>query len=120
MKKKTVLGSIGVLVAVALVTAVLFVVPVIKVSGFDVEGNIHTPQEEITAATGITVGSNLLRIDATKSATGVSRLPWVASASVDRAFPQSVKIKVTEHQAVLLLSALMEIIFLMEKGGYLL
>ncbi|AEQ06945.2 FtsQ-type POTRA domain-containing protein [Corynebacterium pseudotuberculosis] len=101
MKKKTILGSIGVLVAVALVTAVLFVVPVIKVSGFDVEGNIHTPQEEITAATGITVGSNLLRIDATKAATGVSRLPWVASASVDRAFPQSVKIKVTEHQAVL-------------------
>lgn len=101
MKKKTILGSIGVLVAVALVAAVLFIVPVIKVSGFEVEGNIHTPQEEIVSATDIAIGSNLLRIDATKAATAVSRLPWVSSASVDRSFPQSVKVKVTEHNAVL-------------------
>lgn len=99
-RKKPLIAAAIVILLVALAAAAWFV-PVFKVGGFKVEGQVNTAVEEIEAATGVAVGDNLLRVNAQSAARGVSALPWVESVSVSKSYPSTLQVEVHERTAAM-------------------
>ncbi|WP_293768725.1 FtsQ-type POTRA domain-containing protein [uncultured Corynebacterium sp.] len=91
----------GVIVALlAIAGVVVYTVPVFTVDRVEVEGAGHVSQEQVEQASGLTIGENLVRVDAQQAATGIAGLPWVKSVTVERAFPSTVHVELTERTAV--------------------
>ena len=91
-----------VLVAAALLCACLIFFRIDRVA---VEGNVRYTQEEVTAASGIRAGDNLIALSKGRIASRILlELPYVASVSIRRAFPDTVMLTVTEHTAAAALS----------------
>ena len=67
----------------------------IAVSG----GSIVTPAEA-TAGAGLRSGQPMVSVDIAAAERRLRRLPWVDTASVERAFPNTVRIHLTERVAV--------------------
>lgn len=102
MVRKRILAAVAaILVALVVAVGVVWVFPVLRVSGYEVTGSAHTPQEEIVEATGVEEGDNLVRVDAGRAARGVADLPWVHGATVSRGWPGTLEVAVTERRAVL-------------------
>ena len=92
MSKRTGVLAGGAVLLVAIVAAVVvWAVPILKVSSFEVEGNAHVTPEDVERASGVAKGSNLVRLDAHAAAGGVAQLSvggirhGVAGISVDGA-----------------------------------
>ena len=64
-----------------------------------VVGAVHTPVRQIVAAAGLSGDPPLLDVGAGAVA-GVERLPWIASATVTREWPDGVRIAVRERTPV--------------------
>ncbi|MCK7675225.1 FtsQ-type POTRA domain-containing protein [Corynebacterium pygosceleis] len=92
---------LGVTVLLVSVGLLVWFVPVAKVGEVTVTGAGRTDGEEIVAATGIVTGANMVRVDAGRAARDVAALPWVERARVERHFPGTVSVEVTEREAVL-------------------
>jgi len=65
-----------------------------------VSGSSHTPDAEVLAAAGLGAQPPLLDVDPAAVAGRVERLPWVASATVARHWPDGVSISVVERAPV--------------------
>lgn len=77
-----------------------------RVSRIEVEGNVRYTADEVIAASGIDKGDNLFFINRISAGSRITtRLPYVETASVDRALPDRVVITVTESQALAYLTA---------------
>ena len=85
----------------ALVGAVAYFMPIFKVQNFSIRGQHNTSAEDIQSATHISIGANLMRIDAPSAAHSVAQLPWVDKATVTREFPNTVDVEVQERTAAL-------------------
>lgn len=102
ISRKVGFGVAGAVILLALVTTlVLLFVPLFQVSNFKVNGNANTSQADVETATGIAMGTPLVRANTHQAAQNVAQLPWIAKVSVDRAFPNSVEVNIEERQAVL-------------------
>lgn len=102
MSRRTILRAAAATVAVLLLLlGILWLFPVLRVDGYEISGNDRTPQETVIGATGVGAGDNLVRIDAGQAARGVAELPWVRSATVSRQWPSTLRVEVTERQALL-------------------
>lgn len=102
MSRKRIIAVVaGILVTVLVAVGVLWAFPVLTVRTYEVTGAGYTSQEDIVAATGVPEGANLVRVDASSAAAGVVSLPWVRTATVDRGWPDTLEVTVTERQAVL-------------------
>ncbi|MDY3127818.1 MAG: FtsQ-type POTRA domain-containing protein [Corynebacterium sp.] len=85
--------------------AVIYFVPVFKVSGIDVHGNSHLSVEQVVDTAAIEPGTNLVRLNVEQVARNVASLPWVSSATVQRALPDRVDVIIEERKAVGFISA---------------
>jgi cell division protein FtsQ len=65
-----------------------------------VRGAVHETPRQVLAAAGLTRRPPLVDIDPGASATRVEALPWVATASVARHWPDGVTVSVTERVPV--------------------
>ena len=91
-----------VLVAAALLSACLIFFRIDRVA---VEGNVRYTQEEVAAASGIRQGYNLIALGKGRIASRILlELPYVASVTIRRAFPDTVMLTVTEHTVAAALS----------------
>ncbi|MDO4908724.1 MAG: FtsQ-type POTRA domain-containing protein [Corynebacterium sp.] len=88
--------------AVIVIAAVIgcFTYPVFAIKNFQVSGT-HYALEDVEKASGLTVGGNLLTMNANSAAQGIATLPWIKTAHVDRKFPDTVTVDITERIAVL-------------------
>ncbi|MDO4911117.1 MAG: FtsQ-type POTRA domain-containing protein [Corynebacterium sp.] len=77
-----------------------FFYPVFSVKTYAISGT-HYSMEEVEEASGVAIGDNLLTLNANKAAQGVASLPWVRTAVVDRSFPDTVTINITERIATM-------------------
>ena len=101
MSKRSITAvAAGIIAVLVLAAAAVWLFPVFKVSSFEVHGNSHVDAAQVEESSGVAVGENLVRVDARAAASGVAQLPWVKSATVSRAFPSTLYIEVTEHEAV--------------------
>jgi len=92
-------------VAAALLVAaaaawVLWASPLLAVRTVQVDGVASLPAEQVRQSAGIVSGTPLLRVDVAAARARVSRLPQVASATVNLGWPDRVVITVTERVAV--------------------
>ncbi|HEX7277554.1 MAG TPA: FtsQ-type POTRA domain-containing protein [Acidimicrobiales bacterium] len=74
--------------------------PLLDVDGFDVTGASQTSRDELIAASGIRFGQAMVDVDERGAVDALVALPWVASASVERRWPDSVVIQVVERDPV--------------------
>lgn len=66
------------------------------VARITLEGQARTPTRDVSMAIAIAKGQSLLAIDPAEVRTRLLRLPWVADASVRRAYPDTVAIRLIE------------------------
>lgn len=88
------------LVAVGLVVGALFVAsltPVFTVTSIEAEPSDHLTAENITKLAAVPDGTTLLNVDTGAIAERLAKNPWVADVSVQRAFPDGLRISVTER-----------------------
>ncbi len=100
-RKKILLAVGGVLAVILLALGVLWAFPILRVTGYEVSGNAHSPEEYVVDATGVNLGDNLVRVDAGAAAQGVAELPWVRSATVTRQWPGTLGVEIVERQALM-------------------
>ncbi|MDO5511221.1 cell division protein FtsQ/DivIB [Corynebacterium sp.] len=102
MSRRKVFTVIGAVLATLLIAAgVLWAFPVLRVSSFEISGNLNSPDEYVVEATGVREGDNLVRVDAGQAARGVVDLPWVRSATVSRQWPSTLAVEVTEREVLM-------------------
>lgn len=99
--KRISLATAAVLVLIAVTFGVLWAFPVFRVTTVDVRGAAQLPEEQVREATGLQPEENMLRVDAVAAATGVAELPWVRSVTVEREWPGTIAVEITERRPVL-------------------
>jgi hypothetical protein len=60
-------------------------------------GATHTPESDVLAAAAFPVGANVWLLDTRAAQRRVEDLPWVASANVERRWPNRVSVRVDER-----------------------
>ncbi|MDP1793810.1 MAG: FtsQ-type POTRA domain-containing protein [Acidimicrobiales bacterium] len=79
----------------------IFRSPVLDIDRIEVKGAKHTTVAAILGATGVaTQGHPMIAVDRFALAGKIERLPWVASAEVDRKWPSTLRISITERVAI--------------------
>lgn len=74
--------------------------PLLDIDEVRAAGAQQTPLEEIIASGGLAYGRPMIDIDPDAAAAAIRRLPWVESARVERRWPGSVVVAVTERRPV--------------------
>lgn len=67
-----------------------------------VEGRVHSDPAAVKAAVGIEQGVPLLSFDPEMARAEIEKLPWIKSAQVERRWPDTVYIEITERQPLAL------------------
>lgn len=88
------------LVAVLIGGIVLYNSDVFTVENVTVKGSEHLTAEELTDLVSIPQGTTLLRIDAESIKSQLLQNPWVKDVSVNRIFPDTVELSLTERTIV--------------------
>lgn len=102
-------GIAAVLIVVAVVVgvtlAVLSTTNVFPVEEVTVSGVTHLTAEELTDLAAVPEGATLLNVDANGISSRLTTNPWVQSVTVDRIFPNTLNLNVTERS----ISAIVEV-----------
>ena len=93
------------LIGLAGLVWVAFFSPLLDVKRVRLVGSKHTSASEVLDATGVR-GDNLLLVSTGRLETEIKSLPWVAAAKVDRILPDTVRVKIEERRAALVISGL--------------
>jgi cell division protein FtsQ len=97
---RSLLATLGVLVAAGASYWVAYSTPVFALERVDVRGAPPEVSREVTAATRDLMGRSLVAIDADEVEGTLRALPAVAGVSVDRAFPHTLVVKVAPERSV--------------------
>jgi cell division protein FtsQ len=65
-----------------------------------VDGRRHTPTKALEEALGIRKGDSLMKLDLVAARKRIEKLPWVASASVERRLSGVLQVQLREHRAI--------------------
>ncbi|WP_225857917.1 MULTISPECIES: cell division protein FtsQ/DivIB [Rhodococcus] len=98
-RRPAVMGAVGVVVVVALGLVAWFT-PLLSVRQTDVAGATSISEEQIRQALAVPQGQPLLRVDTEGAALRVAAIPKVASARVQRVYPSTIRVTVTERVPV--------------------
>jgi cell division protein FtsQ len=101
--RSAILSVAGVLVVVAAALAVSRSA-IFSLRHLDVSGNRHLSDAAVARLAGLSGGTNVLWFSSGSAHERLLRDPWIASASVSRALPSSVAIRLTERTPVALAS----------------
>lgn len=93
--------ALAAVLAVVAATVGLAWSPVLDVDRVVVEGVDVVAPDEVREASGVRSGDHLALVDLAAARDGIRSLPWVASASVTRSWPGTVRIRVVEEVPLL-------------------
>ena len=97
---RSLLATIAVLCAVGIAYVVATSTPVFALERVDIRGAPPEVARDVTAATRDLVGQSLVTIDADEVEGKLRALPAIAGVSVDRAFPDTLVVKVAPERPV--------------------
>jgi cell division protein FtsQ len=106
-------GTVGVLLAAYGITRS----PLLDVDHVRVRGGDHTDEAAIARASGVGRGEPMVGLDLGAAARRVQSLPWVAEAQVERRWPGTVSIAVTERRPVAVAPLLGDRAALLDAAG---
>jgi cell division protein FtsQ len=72
--------------------------PALALSRVEVVGNQRVSTDEIRQASGLALGTNLLRLDLGRAAQALAENPWIRSVSLSRNWPSGVAIALEERR----------------------
>lgn len=104
-------GIVAVVCALGLVSLVVFFVlrdsSIFSVDDVVVEATAHVSESDISNLLSVSSGTTLLNVDASQLEAQLKRDPWVASVEIERQFPHTLKLTVTEQgvQSLVVMSA---------------
>lgn len=103
-RRKRILIRLAVLAALGGLVWVAFFSPVLLVRNIEVVGSEHVNPADVAATAAIGAEQNLLLLATDDVESRVESLPWVASASVERMLPGSIRIRIEERTPAMILS----------------
>ena len=103
-KRRRIGTALGTVVTMAAAAWVALASPLLAVDEVKVVGATHTTSEEVAMATGLGSDDNLLLLSTAAVAESAETLPWVKSAEVDRMLPGTVRVRITERTAAMVVS----------------
>ena len=108
------------LAVVALVVAALVATrtPLLDVDRVTVDGTERTSVEDVRDAAGVRLGEPLLSVDLGAVASRIEELPWVESANVQRSWPSTVKVQVTERVPVAVVQVTNDLAAMIDADGW--
>jgi cell division protein FtsQ len=74
--------------------------PLLDVDAIVVAGTTRTPAEVVAGATGVVRGDAMSDLDLAAAERSVEALPWVATATVQRDWPGTLRVRITERSPV--------------------
>ncbi len=104
-------GVVALVCALGLAALVAFFVlrdsAIFSVEDVVVEATAHVSESDISNLLSVTGGTTLLNVDRAQIEEQLKRDPWVASVSVERQFPHTLRLTVTEQdvQAIVVMNA---------------
>jgi hypothetical protein len=92
----------GLLAALGIVALLVGIIasPILRISEVKAIGTTHTTAEQIVRAARVGRGSSMVILNTGAIAARVEALPWVESASIERRWPSTLAIVVTERTPV--------------------
>ncbi|QPG46419.1 MULTISPECIES: cell division protein FtsQ/DivIB [unclassified Rhodococcus (in: high G+C Gram-positive bacteria)] len=105
VRVRTVLIGAAVVAAVLGLIAAAWLSPLLSVRNVEVVGVTAIPQDEVLARLELAEGTPLLQVDTAAAAQRVATLPRAASVRVQRVYPSTVRVTVTEREAVFFVDA---------------
>lgn len=105
VRLRTVLVGAGVVVALLASIAVAWFSPLLSMRTVEVTGIGVVTLDEVVSALDVPEGTPLLQIDTAAAAQRIAALPRAASVRVQREYPSTVRVTVTEREAVLFFDA---------------
>ncbi|MBJ8343204.1 cell division protein FtsQ/DivIB [Antrihabitans sp. YC2-6] len=96
--------AIGIVLIVGMIVAAWFT-PVLSVRKIAIEGLGAVPEEQVRAALEVEDGTPLLRLDTNGAAARVAAIPRVAKVRVQRVYPSTVRVTVTERMAAVFIDS---------------
>jgi cell division protein FtsQ len=94
------LAALGVLAAVIVVGYLVTRSPLLDLDRVRVTGSTRTDQAALLAAGGLHVGEPMTDLDIDRARQAIGALPWVDTVAIDRHWPGTVTVSVTERRAV--------------------
>ena len=97
---RSLLVTVGALIAIGLGYWVAYATPVFAVDTIEIDGAPPALQRDVERATRDLVGRSLVSIDASEVEVTLHTIPAVAGVSVDRAFPSTLVVRVAPERPV--------------------
>ncbi|MDR2957698.1 MAG: FtsQ-type POTRA domain-containing protein [Coriobacteriales bacterium] len=91
---------IAAIIVVLLAGAITYFSPAFTIKTVEVDGDWYIKADHLTEIAQVPIDTTLLRVDTNMVAERVAADPWVASATVSRKFPATLRIVITERQPV--------------------
>ena len=89
----------------------------LSVDAINITGHQRTTQAEVLAALGFDANPSIVSLDVEKARLNLLQLPWVASASVGKAYPSAVSVEIVEKKAGAIWQNGTEIVALDDTGA---
>ena len=101
-RKKRIIRTILILILLAgACAAAMFLTPWFQITQIDVRGNQKIESKAIVSACGIATGNNTFKVNLTRAAAQVEKVPYIKTADIKRKlFPTKLVIEVTESRLV--------------------
>ncbi|MGL4404123.1 MAG: cell division protein FtsQ/DivIB [Notoacmeibacter sp.] len=88
----------------------------LSIDAIKITGHQRTTQAEVLSALGFDANPSIVSLDVEKARLNLLQLPWVASASVGKAYPSAVSVEIVEKKASAIWQNGTEIMALDENG----
>ena len=89
----------------------------VRLAELRVDGRRHTPRKALEQALGIRKGESLMTLDLAAARKRIEKLPWVASASVERRLSGVIAVQLREHRAIARLDKAGDAALISEAGA---
>lgn len=99
-RRRAILIALAVVLLVIAGFVVVFFTSVLSVRTIEVDGAVSVPQEEIVDELDVPLGERLVAVDAGAAAQRVAAIPALASVRVQRLYPSTIRVTVTERVPV--------------------
>jgi cell division protein FtsQ len=99
-RRLRILVVVGAVLLLAALAWVAVASPVLDVDRIEVTGTTRLTSDEVRTASGISIGDPMVWLDGGAAERRLAALPWVASARVEREWPATVTITLTEREPV--------------------
>jgi cell division protein FtsQ len=99
-RRRVRLAIVGAVLGMVAVAVGVVRSPILDVDHVEVAGTVRTTPAEVREAAGIRPGAAMVDLDTGSIARRVEARPWVARATVERRWPSTVQVRVTERVPV--------------------